>query len=152
MTLQKTDVGVGQVNKGTAKRSPEIFIPLAARDYDPEFWGWPDLFQDDASWVGRKDKQGRGKMDRPGVMFRLGGANVPVHFFYNPGKSDFRLRSEHMRSAGSIGDILYMERSNGAGGFAYYADIVPAGSPRHAELLAKCSRSVGKSQKIFGYF
>jgi len=151
MTLQKTDVGVGQTTRGTSRRSPEIFIPLVARDYDPEFWGWPDLFERDTTWTGPKDSDGRGKMDRPGVMVRLGGATFPVHMWYNSDKKDLRLRSEHMRSAGTIGDILYVERSDGAGGFAYYVDIVPLGSPRHAELLAKCTNSVRNSKKIFGY-
>lgn len=151
MTLQKTDVGVGQTTKGTSRRSPEIFIPLVARNYDPVFWGWPDLFEEDPSWTGPLDRDGRGKMDRPGVMVRLGGATFPVHFWYNPDKKDLRLRSEHMRSAGSIGDILYFERSSGTGGFAYYADVVPMGSPRHSELLAKCTNTVRNSKKVFGY-
>lgn len=151
MTLQKTDVGVGQTTKGTSRRSPEIFIPLAARNYDPEFWGWPDLFTEDEAWDGPVDRDGRGKMDRPGVMVRLGGTTFPVHFWYNPDKKDLRLRSEHMRSAGSIGEILYVERSNGAGGFAYYVDVVPQGGPRHAELLGKCTNTVRNSKKIFGY-
>jgi HKD family nuclease len=151
MTLQKTDVGVGQTTRGTSRRSPEIFIPLVARDYDPEFWGWPNLFEKDSAWTGPKDRDGRGKMDRPGVMVRLGGATFPVHMWYNPGKKDLRLRSEHMRSAGTIGDILYVERSDGAGGFAYYVDVVPLGSPRHTELLAKCTNPVRNSKKVFGY-
>jgi HKD family nuclease len=151
MTLQKTDVGVGQTTRGTSRRSPEIFIPLVARDYDPEFWGWPDLFEKDSTWTGPKDRDGRGKMDRPGVMVRLGGATFPVHMWYNPDKKDLRLRSEHMRSAGTIGDILYVERSDGAGGFAYYVDVVPLGSPRHTELLAKCTNTVRNSKKVFGY-
>lgn len=37
MTLQNTDVGVGQTTPGTSRRSPEIFIPLEARDADPGF-------------------------------------------------------------------------------------------------------------------
>jgi len=151
MTLQRTDVGVGQTTSGTSRRSPEIFIPLVARDFDPEFWGWPDLFQEDAGWTGRTDKEGRGKMDRPGVMIRLGGATFPVHFWYNPDKKDLRLRSEHMRSAGAIGDILYVERSDGAGGFSYYVDVVPQNSPRHAELLVHCTATVRNSRKVFGY-
>ena len=151
MTLQKTDVGIGQTTKGTSRRSPEIFIPLVARNYDPEFWGWPDLFVEDSSWTGPVDRDGRAKMDRSGVMVRLGGATFPVHFWYNPDKKDLRLRSEDMRSAGSIGDILYFERSNGTGGFAYYADVVPQGSPRHAELLVKCTNTVRSSKKVFGY-
>ena len=84
-------------------------------------------------------------------MVRLGGATIPVHFWYNPDKKDLRLRSEQMRSAGSIGDILYVERSNGATGFAYYVDVVPQGSPRHRELLAKCTHPVRNSLKVFGY-
>ncbi len=151
MTLQKTDVGVGQTTKGAARRSPEVFIPLAARNYDPEFWGWPDLYEKDAGWVGPVDRDGWGKMDRPEVMVRLGGATFPVHMWYNPNKKEFRLRSEHMRSAGAIGDILYVERSDGAGGFAYYVDVVPMGSPRHIELLAKCTNAVKNSKKVFGY-
>lgn len=151
MTLQKTDVGVGQITKGTSRRSPEIFIPLVARDYDPDFWGWPDLFAEDPAWAGPTDQYGRGKMDRPGVMVRLGGDTFPVHFWYNPDKKDLRLRSEHMRSAGAIGDILYVERSDGAGGFAYYVDVVPQSSARHADLLAKCTQTVRNSKKVFGY-
>ena len=151
MTLQRTDVSVGQTTRGTSRRSPEIFIPLVARNYDPSFWGWPDLFERDAAWTGPKDRDGRGKMDRQGVMVRLGGATFPVRMWYNPKKKDLRLRSEYMRSAGTIGDILYVERSDGAGGFAYYVDIVPLGSPRHGELLAKCTNSVRNSKKVFGY-
>jgi len=151
MTLQRTDVGVGQVTAGTSRRSPEIFIPLIARDYDPEFWGWPDLFQPDPNWAGPVDKDGRGKMDRPGVMVRLGGATFPVHFWYNPDKRDLRMRSEHMRSAGAIDDILYVERSSGTGGFSYYVDVVPQGSPKHVDYLARCTQSVRNSKKLFGY-
>jgi hypothetical protein len=40
MTLQQTDVGVGQTTAGTSRRSPEIFIPLAARNANSEFWDW----------------------------------------------------------------------------------------------------------------
>ena len=151
MTLQKTDVGVGQTTKGTSRRSPEIFIPLISRDYDPEFWGWPGLFVSDSAWPGPLDRDGRGKMDRRSVMVRLGGATFPVHMWYNPDKKDFRLRSEHMRSAGAIGDILYVERSDGTGGFSYYVDVVPQGSPKHAEYLAQCTTPVRNSKKQWGY-
>ena len=152
MTLQRTDVGVGQTSIGTSRRSPEIFIPLMARDADPEFWGWPDLFVEDPTWTGPVDSDGHGKMDRSAVMVRLGGAIFPVNMWYNPDKRDLRLRSEHMRSAGTIGDILYLERSDGREGFTYYADVVPQGSPRHTELLDRCTNAVRNSKKVFGYY
>lgn len=65
MTLMRTDVGSGQTTPGTSRRSPEIFIPLTARNMYPEFWGWPDIFSEDATK--------RGKFDRPGVLMRIGG-------------------------------------------------------------------------------
>jgi HKD family nuclease len=151
MTLQRTDVGVGQTTKGTQRRSPEIFIPLVARDTDPDFWGWPHLFVPDPAWTGPLDQHGRGKMDRPNVMVRLGGATFPVTMWYNPDKKDLRLRSEHLRSAGGIGDIFYMQRANGAGGFSYYVEIVPLGTGRYNSLIPHCNMQVRNSQKLFGY-
>jgi len=143
MTLQKTDVGVGQVTKGTSRRSPEIFIPLAARDTDPDFWGWPNQFTKDATKPG--------KMDRPGVKMRIGTTIIDVNMMTWPDKSDFRLRSEHLRSAGSIGDILYMERSDGKGGFTYYVEVIPQSSARHAQYLAHCINPTKNSKKMWGY-
>lgn len=151
MTLQRTDVGVGQTTAGTQRRSPEIFIPLIARDFDPEFWGWPDKFVADPGWKGPFDGNGRGKMDRTNVIVRLGGDQFPVVLWYNPQKRDLRIRSEHVRSAGSIGDILYVERSNGTQGFSYYVDVIPQSSAKFAQHYALCTEAVRNSAKRWGY-
>jgi len=151
MTLQRTDVGIGQTTAGTQRRSPEIFIPLIARDTDPDFWGWPHLFEPDPAWTGPLDQYGRGKMDRADVMVRLGGATFTVTMWYNPDKKDLRLRSENLRSAGGIGDIFYMQRADGAGGFSYYVEIVPVGTGRYNSLIPHCNMQVRNSQKLFGY-
>ena len=51
MTLQNTDVGKGQTTPGTSRRSPEIYIPLIARNFAPDFWGWPNKFiEDPKNW------------------------------------------------------------------------------------------------------
>ncbi len=71
MTLQQTDVGVGQTTRGTSRRSPEVFIPLAARDANPEFWGWSARFQEDPSKPG--------KFDRTNVPMILGGHVIHVN-------------------------------------------------------------------------
>ncbi len=56
MTLQQTDVGTGQVTEGTSRRSPEIFIPLVARDAAPSSGGFRRSFGrmllDQARWTG----------------------------------------------------------------------------------------------------
>lgn len=143
MTLQKTDVGVGQTTKGASRRSPEIFIPLAARDASPNFWGWPSRF--------KADPKKKGKMDRIGVKMRIGTAIFDVNMMTWPARHDFRLRSEQLRSAGNIGDILCMERIKARLGFTYYVEVIPQGSARHGQYLAWCVNAVRNSKKKWGY-
>lgn len=143
MSLQRTDVGVGQTTQGTSRRSPEIFIPLAARDADPSFWGWPNQFSADPAKPG--------KMDRFGVKMRIGPAVFDVNMMTWPDKHDFRLRSENLRSAGNVGDVLYLERSDGSSGFTYYVEVIPEGSARYGNYLALCVNPVKNSKRKWGY-
>jgi HKD family nuclease len=117
MVLQNTDVGVGQTTRGTSRRSPEIFIPLRARDADPDFWKWPNSFI-----------ESRTKFDRTGVKMRLGTQNITVNMMCWKLKRDFRLRNEMLRSAGGVGDILRMEKAPEGRGFDYYVEVVPQGT------------------------
>ena len=145
MTLQHTDVGVGQTTTGTAKRSPEIFIPLSARDANPGFWKWPNAFTPDPS---RQDK-----LDRFNVRMSLGGRIISVNMMTWPDRHDFRLRSEALRSAGSIGDILRVEKADDlASGFEYYAEIVPKGTTQFSVYRALCTVPVRNSNKHYGYY
>ena len=144
MTLQQTDVGVGQTTAGTSRRSPEIFIPLAARDAEPEFWNWPGGFA--------PDPRRPYKLDRQGVRVRLGGGIVSVNMMTWPVKHDFRLRSEALRSAGGVGDILRMEKVDPAAGHEYEVEVISQETNRHAEYLALCRHSVRNSEKKYGYY
>ena len=144
MTLQKTDVGIGQTTAGTSRRSPEIFVPLAARDANPEFWDWPGSFAPDPS---RPNKH-----DRRGVLVRMGSNAVSVNMMTWPDRHDFRLRSEALRSAGNIGDILRVEKVNPQSGFHYLAEVIPQKSARYAFCFSKCDQIVRNSRKRFGYY
>ena len=144
MTLQRTDVGVGQTTTGTSRRSPEIFVPLAARDMDPDFWGWPGGFT--------SDPRRPGKFDRRGVRIRLGSEVVSVNMMTWPDKHDFRLRSEALRSAGSVGDLLRMEKAEPGAGYEYYVEVIPQGTSHHPVYLALCRQSVRNSRKKYGYY
>ena len=143
MTLQQTDAGVGQISTGTARRSPEIFVPLAARDACPSFWGWPDAFE--------ADEQMPDKHDRRHVRILLGDEVVEVNMMTWPPKHDFRLRSEALRSAGSVGSILRMERAISED-YEYEVEVIPPTSDQHAAYLALCSSSVRNSEKKYGYY
>jgi len=144
MTLQKTDVGVGQTSSGTSRRSPELFVPLAARDYDPDFWGWPNKFSEDPSRAG--------KFDRLAVRVRLGTNTIAVNMMTWPVKHDFRLRSEALRSSGDVGDILRLETIDGGAQFEYYAEVIPQGTTLFAQYDALCVQPVRNSIKRWGYY
>ena len=144
MTLQRTDVGVGQATPGTSRRSPEIFIPLAARDANPDFWNWPGAFVADPKKPGKRDRQG--------VRMRLGGTIIAVNMMTWPDKRDFRLRNEALRSAGNVGDVLHMEKVGPSTGYEYYVEVIPQGTSLHPVYLARCRQSVRNSKKKYGYY
>ncbi len=144
MTLQKTDVGTGQTTKGASKRSPEIFVPLSARDALPDFWDWPNAFREDAARTG--------KFGRTGVRIRLGTEVLQMNMMTWPIKHDFRLRAEALRSAGNVGDILHLEKVKEISSFDYYAEVIPPGTSQFDAYQALCNRKVRNSKKTFGYF
>lgn len=143
MTLMRTDAGTGQTTAGTQRRSPEIFIPLAARNFAPEFWEWPTGFTADAN----ED----GKLDRAGVRMLIGTRTEVVTMTYFPHRHEFRLRSEPLRSAGEIGDILRIEKTNAGRGYDYIVTVIPQGTAQYAAALAKCVNTVSASRKVWGY-
>lgn len=153
MTLQQTDVGVGQTSAGKQKRSPEIFIPLVARDQDPAFWGWPNKFIADPSWTGKTDKNGFGKMDRLNVPFLLDNEPIDATFFFNPNKGDLRIRNSALRDAGGVGDLILITKKQTSEGDVYLAEILAQGSPEYQSSIGYCNKAVKKpSLKKFGYY
>ena len=143
MTLMRTDVGVGQTTPGTSRRSPEIFVPLTARDAEPGFWGWPDLFTEDPTKPG--------KYDRDQVSMRIGSDVIGVNMMTWPDKHDFRLRSEALRSAGQEGDLLRIEKTSGANEFKYYVEIIPRASQDYEYYLDFCTNQTPHSERLWGY-
>jgi hypothetical protein len=117
---------------------------LTARDANPEFWGWPDSFN--------KDDSKPGKFDRQGVRIHLGGQVVDVNMMTWPDKHDFRIRSEALRSAGSVGDLLRMERPSAQAGYDYYVAIIPQGTPEHDDFMELCTEATRNSQRRWGYY
>ena len=144
MTLQQTDAGVGQTSTGTSRRSPEIFVPLAARDDGPAFWGWPEAFTEDPARPGKRDRRE--------VRMRLDDEVVLVNMMTWPDRHDFRLRSEKLRSAGRAGDVLRIEKAGPDADHDYVVEVIRQGTSRHAESLALCRRPVRNSEKKYGYY
>lgn len=146
MTLQQTDVGYGQKTAGASRRSPEIFIPLKARDEDPIFWGWRALFV--------QDPDNLNKYDRRDVKMLVRGNIESINMMTWPLKHDFRLRSESLRRGANPSDILRIERSDGTAGYQYVVEIVSSTDPNYPAHLALCSHDTGRpnSKKQWGYY
>ncbi len=146
MTLQQTDVGYGQTTVGASRRSPEVFIPLKARDEDPIFWGWRALFAQDPN---KPDKY-----DRRDVKMLVRGNIESINMMTWPLKHDFRLRSESLRRGATPGDIIRIERSDGTAGYQYVVEVIPSTDPNYSAHLALCARETGKpnSKKKWGYY
>lgn len=144
MTLMRTDAGVGQTTAGAPRRSPEIFVPLKARDANPGFWGWREQFVEDPAEPG--------KWDRRSVLMKLIDEIIHVNMMTWPVKHDFRLRSEALRSAGQVGDILCIEQCAEAG-YSYRVAVIRHEAAEYAAYLQRCTESVGgRSQKRWGYY
>ena len=167
MTLQKTDVGYGQVTSGASRRSPEIFVPMKAVDTDPAFWGWPTRFIVDKAWSlkhaawiasekakARRSERPLEKMDRNGVQIRLvnTGSVVSAAIWYYPKKTDLRIRHEQLRAAGNVGDILILKAAPPGAAHDYDFEVVPSTDARFVALDAACTvRVAANSQKRYGY-
>lgn len=144
MTLQYVDLSRGQLTPGAQERSPEIYIPLAARNFLPAFWDWPNGFIQD---VGTPNK-----LDRFGVRMLIGTNIEEVTMTYFPHRHEFRVRSRALQNTGAQpGDILRIERTNNAVGYLYHVTIIPQGSSQYATARALCVNPVRNSAKEWGY-
>lgn len=90
-------------------------------------------------------------MDRWNVQMRIGVVR-PVNMFFNPRKRDLRLRNQALRSSGSPGDIILVQRANPRNGFEYHIQVAPHGSAEFHQLAPFCNTPVPHSEKRFGYF
>ncbi|MBB2961817.1 phospholipase D family protein [Methylobacterium sp. R2-1] len=141
LTLQQTDVGVGQTTTGTSRRSPEIFIPLKARDEQPDFWGWDGRFVETPTTYRRE-----------GIRVRLGSEILTVSLLGWKAKRDLRLGSEAIRSAANVGDILRLELVDPSAGYEYYVEIIPQGTTQFSTFDRVCKTAVRNSKKRYGYY
>jgi HKD family nuclease len=144
MTLQYVDLSRGQLTPGAHERSPEIYIPLAARNYAPAFWDWPNGFN--------QDQETPNKLDRFGVRMLIGTSIEDVTMAYFPHRHEFRIRSRALQNSGAQpGDILRIERTKNAVGYLYHVTIIPQGLSQYAATRALCVNAVRNSAKEWGY-
>ncbi len=141
MTLQNTDITRGS-------RSPDVWIPLEARDKNMAFWQWPLRYNRVQRQSGTYDE----------CYFRVniaspGGVSLEdVRFYHYYEKSEFRINTDKIRSQAQVGDLLQIDRVGAGVGYEYEITIIPQTNPVHAQLLSLCQKvRAGNSQKRFAY-
>ena len=90
-------------------------------------------------------------MDRSGVRMAIGDSVVEVNMAYLPHRHEFRLRHERLRSAGTIGDILRIERTDESPDQDYSVTVIRQEDPGYAGAFARCAHAVRASLKRWGY-
>ena len=83
---------------------------------------------------------------------RLGAVIITVSMMTWPDRHDFRLRSEPLRSAGSVGDILRMEKVSTLADYEYDVEVIQKGTRHHQAYFDLCVQPVRNSKKRFGYY
>lgn len=127
--------------------SRELYIPLHARDANPDFWDWPHAFKADGAYLNRR------------ISLRIhpasGGAPVTDNYrlYHYEDRSEFRLNASPLIEGSSPGDLLVVNRLPDEDESAdYEAKIVRSSNPRHSSLLAQCTESVpNNSPKRYRY-
>ena len=128
--------------------SPDIFIPLAARNAEPRFWRWPQTYVRVAA---------RGSYDerRVNVLVHTpAGATLAeaVRLYYYHERSEFRLNCGDLVEQARDGDLLVLELpADWAPNIDYVGTIIPQTSPAFSGYYAIALNRVANSPKRWGY-
>lgn len=125
--------------------SPDILIPIAARDANPGFWDWPASFPVGSSGYPERYVDLRIiNPPQPPVIVR-------ARNYWYEGKHEFRLNCGAIQEAGSPGAIIQVERKAPGTSWDYDVVVIPPSDPTYNSVLAQCTNSVTNSTKRWGY-
>lgn len=135
--------------------SHDVYIPIAARDFDGGFWGWPGKFKSSSSVTRGKYKERRiNILVRPvtgQVQFVKG-----VRLYYYDIKHEFRLNCGRLVEGAKAGDLLVVQKSPfgtlfGGRSCHLEAMVFRSGLPGYDTFAKECKNQVSGSPKCWGY-
>lgn len=126
--------------------SRDVYIPLAAREAEPNFWQWPAGFARRGGTKGTYDER-----RVPVVLHAIGAAPLADdrRLFYYHEKSEFRFNAGSLIDGASPGDLIVFESAT-IPGAEYEVSVIKAGSPKYATWLAVAVNAL-PSGKRWGY-
>lgn len=144
MTLQNTDISQKRAH------SPDVFIPLEARNANPAFWGWSQQFQKVSGTKGSFDERYAAmcinRQNQPAVV-------RPVRLYAYAERHEFRLNCGEIREQATIDDILCIERAPAGMPYEYEITVIKQNDPLYPQFLNLCVNQItrGTSRKHWGY-
>jgi HKD family nuclease len=126
-------------------RSPDMLIPVRARDAAPGFWKWPSDFG--GSSPTGPERYVEIRLILPPTPQRIMRARL---YFYRQ-KSEFRFNCGAIRAAASEGDILQFEEKPQGSPWDYDVTLVRATDAAYESAMAVCTEAVPNSQKKWGF-
>jgi len=129
--------------------SPDIFVPLAARDAEQGFWRWPQNYVSVPHTTGHyEERRVNILVQRPGGPTLVQGVRV---YFYHE-RSEFRLNCSELVDQASPGDLLVLELpSEPMPGVDYIGSVVTQGTPAFPAYSSIAVNAVPNSPKRWGY-
>jgi hypothetical protein len=135
--------------------SRDVYLPLAARDFDQEFWGWPAKFKPGSdTTVGQYQERRVDMLVRPvtGQVQRVEG----VRLYSYDIKHEFRLNCGRLIEGAKPGDLLVIQRLPAGTLFEgqtyeFEATVIPSGHPGYQTFAKECRNQVKGSPKRWGY-
>jgi HKD family nuclease len=127
---------------------PYFLIPLAARDQNPKFWGWPKKFS---------EKRIKGRPERKFVNRVQIGNKITTEsgrLAYYAGVDEFRFKSDMIYNLGtsySGSFVLVFWSKDQAGVDVANMELVSKGSAKYRRILKLGLQKVGSRNKVFTY-
>lgn len=128
--------------------SPDVFIPLAALNADPNFWKR-------SSFAQHVTPDGNDYEVRyASVEFRRRNGSVEVQsrrLYYYPRRAEFRFSTSQIHADSQVGDLMRVEIAAAGLGFEYTAQVLKPGDSQFTAHDAIASNLVTNSDKRWGY-
>lgn len=135
--------------------SRDVYIPLAARKANQQFWGWQDEFS-----LGSGKTAGRYMERRIDMLVRPANGETQlvegVRLYDYDIKHEFRLNCSRLTEGAKPGDLLMIQKSPvgtlfDGQEYEYEATILSTRHPNYRSFVKECRNQIKGSRKQWGY-
>lgn len=130
--------------------SRDVFIPIAARNANSSFWGWPNAYNPPAT--GTRGNFLERRVDL--LVTVVSGVTRlvnSVRIYHYSERDEFRMNCGELVTGTVPNDILVLSRVQSGSGYDYDAAVIPRSHPMYVTFLNLCTNTIAQSGKRWGY-